>query len=103
MKQLQESDLLLYIEEDDIYPLFLVESIACSVPVVSVSNNKYVKDILENVGIFANTISDAIENTLKMLRDKIKLSKTKFETFELSRKFSKGNAIKILKSTFDKF
>ncbi len=84
-----EADLFLYLAGDKFYPLMLLESITSSVPVVCMSENPYVKEILEDTGSYAENEEEIVQKILEVFRDKIRLSKKKFWAFESSKRFSK--------------
>ena len=93
-QNLIESDLMFYFSSDDSYPIHLVEAISSSVPIVSFSNNKYSKEILREIGILAHSSEEVLEKVLLILKDKIKLAKLKFKTYEYSKMFLKDVTLK---------
>ncbi len=90
----QDSDIFYYFSDEEVYPLYLIEALGSSLPVVSHSTSFYPKDVLGDNGIFVSDSEQAINAIYKLLSDKIKLGKKKFETFYYSEKYSKNNTIK---------
>ena len=81
--------------------MFLVEAMSNSIPVVSCSDNAYALDILSNVGVSVHSVGEAIEKIFTIFKDKIKLAKLRFETFEYSKRFVKETAIKEIKKNIE--
>ena len=96
-----QSDLFFYFSKNRHYPLFLVEAMSNSIPVVSCSDNAYALDILSNVGVSVHSVSEAVEKIINIFKDKIKLAKLRFETFEYSKRFVKETAIKEIKKIIE--
>lgn len=100
-QNLIESDLMFYFSKDDNYPIYLLEAISSSIPVVSYSKNKYLKEVLDDIGIYASSHEEVIEEVIHILKDKIKLAKLKFRTYEYSKNYRREVSLNKLRAIIE--
>lgn len=93
---LKNADLLIYTSKSKFLPTTLVEAIVNSVPVICCSDNEYAKELIQDNGIILQDNSELISTIINVLKDKIKLSKMKFETYETSKRFSRKESLTAL-------
>lgn len=92
---LSNADLLIYTSQSTFLPMTLVEAIVNSVPVICASKNEYAKELLQDCGVVIKE-EELINTIINILKDKIKLSKMKFATYESSHRFSTKESLKSL-------
>lgn len=92
---LSNADLLIYTSKSKFLPMTLVEAIVNSVPIICASKNEYAKELIRDCGVIVKN-DDLIDTIVSILKDKIKLSKMKFATYESSRRFSSKDSLKSL-------
>ncbi len=92
---LHNADLLIYTSESKFLPMTLVEAIVNSVPIISSSKNEYAKELLQDCGVVVRD-DELVQSIINILKDKIKLSKMKFATYESSNRFSSKETLKSL-------
>lgn len=102
-KNLIESDLMFYFSDGEEYPVHVIEAISSSVPIVSFSKNKYIGEIIDNVGVSADSKEDVLDKVINILKDKIKLAKLKFKTYEHSKNYIKEKALRQIKIVIERF
>lgn len=93
---LSNADLFIYASTSKYLPTTVIEAIVNSVPVICASKNEYARELIEDSGIIVKNEEDLCENIIAVLKDKIKLSKLKFATYESSHRFSSKESLKSL-------
>lgn len=94
-EMLANTDLFIYMSKSKFLPMTIVEAIVNSVPVVSSSKNEYAQELIQDSGIVVEE-EQIISTIINILKDKMKLSKMKFETYEYSHRFSSKDSLKSL-------
>ena len=70
---------------------------------LSFSKNKYIGEIIDDVGVSAESKEDVLNKVIGILKDKIKLAKLKFKTYEHSKKYIKEKALRQIRIVIERF